>query len=75
MRENSINFSELTSLKKKFSIALENKELEEANEILNEIDKLFLKASGKTFRSNLTEESQERLNNFLENKTKENKSE
>lgn len=75
MRENSITFSELTSLKKKFSIALENKELEEANEILNEIDKLFLKASGKTFRSNLTEESQERLNNFLENKTKENKSE
>ena len=75
MRENSINFSELTSLKKKFSIALENKELEEANEILNEIDKLFLKASRKTFRSNLTEESQERLKNFLEKKTKENKSE
>lgn len=72
MRENRMNFSELTSLKKKFSIALENNEFTEANNLLNEIDNVFLKASGKTFRSNLTEESQERLNDFLKNKVKEN---
>ncbi|MBR2290175.1 MAG: hypothetical protein IJ867_06270 [Clostridia bacterium] len=67
MRENSQNFAELTSLKKQFSLALENKDYQEANEVLDKIDNVFLKVSGKTFRSNLTNESQERLEQFLKN--------
>ena len=67
MRENSINFNELTSLKEQFSLALENKDFSKANDTLNEIDTVFLKVSGKTFRSSLSCESQERLNHFLKN--------
>lgn len=67
MRENSKNFSELTSLKEQFSLALENNEYEEANEILDKIDDIFVKVSGNTFRSKLTIDSQEKLNNFLKN--------
>ena len=67
MRENRINFNELTSLKEQFSIALEQKNYKEANETLDKIDNVFFKASGKTFRSKLTNESQEKLNNFLKN--------
>ena len=65
MREDIVNRNELTSLKNQFSLALENNDFTQANETLDKIDTLFLKASGKTFRSNLTQESQERLNDFL----------
>ena len=61
------NFSELTSLKAQFSLALENKKYEEANEILDKIDSEFLKVSGKTFRSNLSDKNLEKLNYFLKN--------
>ena len=67
MKENRMNFNELTSLKEQLSIALKNNNYEEANEILNRIDNIFLKASGSTFRSKLTDESQAKLNEFLKN--------
>lgn len=65
MRENSKNFSELTSLKEQFSLALEKNEFRKANEILDKIDDIFVKVSGNTFRSKLTNDSQEKLNKFL----------
>ena len=65
MREDSKNFNDLTSLKAQLSLALENNNLEEATEILDKIDTIFLKVSGNTFRSKLTMDSQDRLNNFL----------
>ena len=67
MRESSRNNIELTNLKEQFSIALEKSEYNEANEILDKIDNIFVKVSGKTFRSKLTSDSQIRLNNFLKN--------
>ncbi|MBR1539721.1 MAG: hypothetical protein IJ629_00800 [Clostridia bacterium] len=67
MREDSKNFNDLTSLKAQLSLALENNNLEEATEILDKIDTIFLKVSGHTFRSKLTMDSQDRLNNFLKN--------
>ena len=42
MREDSKNFNDLTSLKAQLSIALENNNLEEATEILDKIDTIFL---------------------------------